>query len=106
LGTKRPGNEAENSPPFCKDVGGSVHPLCGLYRDKFNLLRQSLFLRVKTHIQPAACDLIRGNKEVDLFPRIKSQAAGRAAPLRSAVCVFLPLDAPQSTRNSLQFNYF
>jgi hypothetical protein len=34
----------------------------------------------------AACDLIRGNKAVDLFPRIKSQAAGRAAPLY----VFLP----------------
>jgi hypothetical protein len=31
----------------------------------------------------AACDLIRGNKAVDLFPRIKSQAA---------VCLFLPLD--------------
>jgi hypothetical protein len=51
-----------------------------------------LQLRVKTHIQrggaerPAACDLIRGNKAVDLFPRIKSQAAGRPA-----VCVFLPL---------------
>jgi hypothetical protein len=53
-------------------------------------------LKVKKHIQlsgagrggaerPAACDLIRGNKEVDLFPRIKSQAAGRPA-----VCVFLP----------------
>jgi hypothetical protein len=39
-------------------------------------------LRVKTHIQrPAACDLNRGNKAVDLFARIKSQAA---------VCVFLP----------------
>jgi hypothetical protein len=35
--------------------------------------------------RPAACDLIRGNKSTDLFPRIKSQAAGR-----SAVCVFLP----------------
>ena len=35
--------------------------------------------------RPAACDLIRGNKAVDLFPRIKSRAAGR-----SAVCVFLP----------------
>ena len=34
---------------------------------------------------PAACDLIRGNKSTALFPRIKSQAAGR-----SAVCVFLP----------------
>ena len=31
--------------------------------------------------RPAACDLIRGNKAVDLFPRIESQAA---------VCVFLP----------------
>ena len=50
-------------------------------------------LRVKTHTQrrgagrggaerPAACDLIRGNKAVDLFPRIKSQAAGRC------MCVF------------------
>jgi hypothetical protein len=44
-------------------------------------------VRVKTHIQqggaeqPAAGDLIRGNKAVDLFPRIKSQAAGRPAPL-------------------------
>ena len=37
--------------------------------------------------RPAACDLIRGNKAVDLFLRIKSQAAGR-----SAVFVFLPLD--------------
>ena len=36
--------------------------------------------------RPAACDLVRGNKAVDLFPRIESQAAGR-----SAVCVFLPL---------------
>jgi hypothetical protein len=35
--------------------------------------------------RPAACDLIRGNKAVDLFPRIESHAAGR-----SAVCVFLP----------------
>jgi hypothetical protein len=53
-------------------------------------------LRVKTHTQrsgagrggaerPAACDLIRGNKAVDLFPKIESQTAGR-----SAVCVFLP----------------
>jgi hypothetical protein len=32
----------------------------------------------------AACDLIRGNKAVDLFPRIKSQAAGRSAPPRFA----------------------
>jgi hypothetical protein len=44
-------------------------------------------LRVKTHIQrggaerPAACDLIRGNKSTALFPRIKSQAADRSAPL-------------------------
>jgi hypothetical protein len=37
--------------------------------------------------RPAACDLTRGNKSTALFPRIKSQAAGR-----SAVCVFLPLD--------------
>jgi hypothetical protein len=35
--------------------------------------------------RPAACDLFRGSKAADLFPRIKSQAAGR-----SAVCVFLP----------------
>ena len=47
-------------------------------------------LRVKTHIQrggaerPAACDLIRGKKAVDLFPRMKSQAAGRSAPRRPA----------------------
>jgi hypothetical protein len=35
-----------------------------------------------------ACDLIRGNTAVDLFPRIESQsAAGRAAPLR-CMCVF------------------
>jgi hypothetical protein len=34
----------------------------------------------------AACDLIRGNKAVDLFPRIKSQAAGRSAPL--CVCFY------------------
>ena len=40
--------------------------------------------------RPAACDLIRGNKAVDLFARIKSQAAGRAAPRRPALCVFLP----------------
>jgi hypothetical protein len=39
-----------------------------------------------TEGRPAACDLIRGNKAVDLFPLIKSQTAGR-----SAVCVFLPL---------------
>ena len=41
--------------------------------------------------RPAACDLIFGNKSVDLFPRIKSQAAGRSAPLRSAplyVCLY------------------
>ena len=38
-----------------------------------------------TEERSAACDLIHGNKAVDLFPRIKSQAAGR-----SAVCVFLP----------------
>jgi hypothetical protein len=38
---------------------------------------------------PAAFDLNRGNKSVDLFPRIKSQAAGRSAPRRSAVFVFL-----------------
>ena len=37
--------------------------------------------------RPAACDLIRGHKAVDLFPRIKSQAAGRPAPLR-CMCVF------------------
>jgi hypothetical protein len=37
----------------------------------------------------AARDLIRGNKAVDLFLRIKSQAAGR-----SAVCVVLPLPFP------------
>jgi hypothetical protein len=36
--------------------------------------------------QTAACDLIRGNKSTALFPRIKSQAAGRYA-----VSVFLPL---------------
>jgi hypothetical protein len=35
----------------------------------------------------AACDLIRGNKAVDLFPRIKSQAASRSAP-RRCMCVF------------------
>ena len=54
-------------------------------------------LRVKTHTQrrgaerPAACDLIRGNKSTALFPRIKSQAAGRPAPPRSAtlyVCFY------------------
>jgi hypothetical protein len=32
----------------------------------------------------AACDSIRGNKSADLFPRIKSQAAGRSAPRRPA----------------------
>jgi hypothetical protein len=32
--------------------------------------------------RPAACDWIRGNKAVDLFPRIQSQAAGRC------MCVF------------------
>jgi hypothetical protein len=52
-------------------------------------------IRVKTHIQrggagrrgavrPAAFDLIRGNKAVDLFPRIKSHAAGRSTPPRPA----------------------
>jgi hypothetical protein len=49
-------------------------------------------LRVKTHIQrPAACDLIRGNKSTALFPRIKSQAAGRSAPPRPSpqyVCFY------------------
>jgi hypothetical protein len=46
-------------------------------------VRQNMTTKGKnTHT--AACDLIRGNKSVDLFPRIKSQAAGR-----SAVCVFL-----------------
>jgi hypothetical protein len=40
-----------------------------------------------------ACDLVRANKAVDSFPRIKSHAAGRSTPPRSAplyVCVFLP----------------
>jgi hypothetical protein len=37
--------------------------------------------------RPAACDLIRGNKAVDLFPRIESQADGRSAPPR-CMCVF------------------
>ena len=61
------------------------------HRAKTQKPRNVNFLRVKAHIQrtgaerPATCDLIRGNKAVDLFPRIKSQAAGR-----SAVCVFLP----------------
>jgi hypothetical protein len=32
--------------------------------------------------RPAGCDLIRGNKSTDLFPRIKSQAAG------PCMCVF------------------
>ena len=46
-------------------------------------------LRVKnTHT--AACDLIRGNKSTALFPRVKSQAAGRSAPPR-CMCVFLHL---------------
>jgi hypothetical protein len=36
--------------------------------------------------RPAACDLIRANKAVDLFPRIKSQVAGRFAPL--CVCFY------------------
>jgi hypothetical protein len=31
--------------------------------------------------RPADRDLIHVNKAVDLFPRIKSQAAGRSAPL-------------------------
>jgi hypothetical protein len=39
--------------------------------------------------RPAACDSIRGNKAVDLFPLIKSQAAGRSTPSR-CVCVFVP----------------
>jgi hypothetical protein len=39
----------------------------------------------------AACDFIRGNKAVDLFPRIKSQAAGRSAPLY--VCFYPKLCA-------------
>jgi hypothetical protein len=39
-----------------------------------------------TEERSAACDSIRGNKAVDLFPRIKSQAAGRSTPLY----VFLP----------------
>ena len=65
-------------------------------------------LRVKRPIQrsgvgrPAACDLIRGNKAVDLFPRIESQAAGRSAPPRPAtlyVC-FYP-NTRWSTHNSL-----
>ena len=46
----------------------------------------------ETAERPAACDLIRGNKSTALFPRIKSQAAGRAAPPRSAplyVCFYL-----------------
>ena len=41
--------------------------------------------------RPAACDLVRGNKAVDLFSRIKSQADGRSAPPRSAplyVCFY------------------
>jgi hypothetical protein len=44
---------------------------------------QRLYKGKNTHT--AARDSIRGNKAVDLFPRIKSQAAGR-----SSVCVFLP----------------
>jgi hypothetical protein len=67
-------------------------------------------LRVKTHIErggagrPAACDLIRENKAVDLFPRIKSHAAGRSAPLRSA-----PLDVwfyPKISHATLFFFVF
>ena len=50
-------------------------------------------LRVKTHTysgagRPAAYDLIRGNTAVDLFARVKSQAAGRSAPLYVCVCVY------------------
>jgi hypothetical protein len=37
--------------------------------------------------RPPACDSIGGNKSTALFPRIKSQAAGRSAP-RRCMCVF------------------
>ena len=60
----------------------------------------------------AACDIIRGNKAVDLFARIKSQAAGRSAPRRPAplrcMCVFTPTTAldvgGRSTRRHNHFN--
>jgi hypothetical protein len=53
----------------------SYHLWCVIVCDQMNNNR--LHLSVKTHIQrggaerPAACDLIRGNKAVDLFLRIK-----------------------------------
>ena len=52
--------------------------------------------------RPAAYDLIRGNKSTALFPRIKSRAAGRSAPPRSAVCVFLPLGRRSVSSGRLQ----
>jgi hypothetical protein len=39
--------------------------------------------------RPAACVLIRGNKAVDLFPRIKSQAAGRSAVCVPLECLYM-----------------
>jgi hypothetical protein len=64
-------------------------------------------LRVKTHIlrggaeRLAACDFIRGNNEVVLLPRMKSQAAGR-----SALYVFLPLDRSATGIGYKQTNKF
>ena len=43
-------------------------------------------MNTHTAERPATCDLIRGNKSTALFPRIKSQAAGRSAPPR-CMCV-------------------
>ena len=68
-----------------------------LYRLRYPFPNRGGSLRIKTHIQrggaerPAASNLIRGNKAVDLFPRMKSQAAGRSAPRRPAplyVCFY------------------
>jgi hypothetical protein len=66
-------------------------------------------IRVKKHTQrggaerPAARDLIGGKKAVDLFPRIKSQDAGRSAPLY--VC-FYPYTASAASLVPPYFSTF
>ena len=51
--------------------------------DTFLSHKNDLFPPKGKNTHTAACDLICGNKSTALFPRIKSQAAGRPA-----VCVF------------------
>ena len=50
--------------------------------------------------RPAACDLIRANKSTALFPRIKSQAAGRC------MCVFTLMLLPTRKFTRLSHCYY